>query len=195
MKRIPIIAAVLLLSSAAFAEDSTVNTSSSAPEATGSGMGRDWKGFYAGVQSGAGKASLTEYDHREDLGDFLGYGVHFGRLVDHGRLLAGVEIDAGLIRRDTDEARHKLLRFKTVFGVDLGRFAPYGVFGSANFIPDGPELSPTAGLVYGLGANLQVTDRLTLGIEHTRHDLGDVGGYPGTDLHAVLTQFRVGFRF
>lgn len=195
MKCIPIMAAVVMLSSVAFAKDSPSTTLPSALEIGEQSIGGDWKGFYAGLQSGSGNASLTDENGGEDLGDFTGYGFHFGRLVDHGRFLAGAEVDAAMIRRDADEGRHKLLRFKTVFGVDLGRFAPYGVFGTAYFIPDNPDLNPSSGLVYGLGANMRITDDLTLGIEHTKQGFDDFSGYPGTDVNAALTQFRASFRF
>lgn len=191
MKCMPILTAFLMLSSAAFADISPEATPSSSAE-----HGKDdWTGYYLGVQSGSGNASLNNGQDRDDLGDLIGNGIHFGRLVDHGRLLAGAEVDAARIHRDADENRHKLLRFKTVFGVDLGKFAPYGVFGTAYFLPGSPELEPSPGLVYGLGANMKITDHLTLGIEYTKLGFNDFSGYAESDVDASLTQLRAAFRF
>lgn len=191
MKCMQILTALLMLSSAAFADISpTAAPSSSAEHSKG-----EWTGFYLGVQSGSGDASMTDAHGRNDLGGFIGHGVHFGRLVDHGRLLAGAEVDAARIQRDIDESKHKLLRFKTVFGADLGKFAPYGVFGTSYFIPGSPDLDATPGLVYGLGANMRVTDHVTLGIEHTKLGFNDFSGYADTDIDASLTQLRAAFRF
>lgn len=196
MRSILTAAAVILVSSAALANEPSSHTPRSVPDLSAAMPSNgDWAGFYLGLQTGSGTAYRNFDGDRGDLGGLTARGIHGGHQTDFGRLVTGTEVDAHTVKLENTGNRHKLLRFKTTLGVDLGRFNPYGIFGTAYAIPEETTLTPSFGLAYGLGANLKLTEHLMVGLEYTSQTFEDFDGFPGLEVEGRVTQFRTAFRF
>lgn len=158
----------------------------------------DWSGPYVGAQLGFGALSAEGGAEGAVDGDRLAAfegsgalaGVHAGYLLDLGRLVAGAELDWDASSLDLESAGplaeeglvvgslDSVARLKARLGVDAGRLLPYVSAGMARgalsyddpVAEEGLEDS-ASGRFVGLGADYQLSDRFTLGLEALRHDL------------------------
>ncbi|TGN42748.1 porin family protein [Paracoccus liaowanqingii] len=161
--------------------------------------GTDWSGFYAGLQYGEGSGDLTLDGPLGDA-DFDAYGLHVGYQRDMGRVVLGGDLDYNSVDFEGADENGDLLRLRARVGYDAGRVMPYLTLGVAGVHGDiaGDRLADT-GLTYGIGADVLVTDRLTVGVEYTRNTfkdiLDDLSGISGLDLDTDLVQVRASYRF
>ena len=169
-----------------------------APMEAGS-SGGDWTGVYVGLQYGQGSGDLSLAGPLGEA-DFDAYGLHVGYQRDMGRIVLGGDLDYNSVDFDGTEDNGDLLRLRARVGYDAGRVMPYVTLGVAGVHGDiaGDRLADT-GLTYGIGADVRVTDRFSVGLEYTRNTfkdiLDDLTGVSGLDLDTDLVQVRASYRF
>lgn len=151
-------------------------------------VGIDWTGFYAGVQyeNLTGGGSLTPPGIALDLdgnvaGVFAGYRRDFGRLVVGGELdyVKGDFTWSGGALLPTDLDVDSMIRVGPEVGFDLGRVMVYGTAGYAKIDITNPAVSQSdssGGYFYGIGADVLVSNRITVGVEVLRHKFDDFSG-------------------
>jgi outer membrane immunogenic protein len=158
--------------------------------------GLDWSGAYVGAQLGYG-------DVDSNGGGLDGYGllggVHAGYRWDFGSWVAGGElshdvtnIDLGAV--DGDQLDN-VTALKLNIGREIGNSLVYGTLGAAHASASvgGADLSDD-GMVYGVGFDYALTDRMTVGGEVLQHNFNDFDG-SGVDLDATTVKAKVGLRF
>lgn len=161
--------------------------------------GSDWTGVYVGLQYGQGSGDLSLDGALGDT-DFDAYGLHVGYQRAMGRVVLGGDLDYNSVEFDGAEDNGDLLRLRARLGYDAGRVMPYVTLGVAGVHGDiaGDRLADT-GLTYGIGADVRVTDRFSVGLEYSRNTfkdiLDDLTGVLGLDLDTDLVQVRASYRF
>jgi outer membrane immunogenic protein len=158
--------------------------------------GMDWSGAYAGAQLGYG-------DVDSNGGGLDGYGaiggVHAGYRWDMGAFVAGAELTYDKANIDLGAAAGDQLddvtALKLTAGRDFGSTLVYGALGGAraSATVGGVDLSDS-GLVYGLGVDYAISDRMTVGGEVLKHDFSDFDA-SGVDLDATTLKAKVALRF
>ncbi len=123
----------------------------------------DWTGFYAG-------ASLSNYSFDEEglEDDTRSLSVFAGYLHDFGTLVAGAEVyysDMSDYQDDFAGEEDSEFGLRARLGYDLGRVLPYATVGVSNFESTAYTERDTY-FGYGLGAEVQVTDRIRIGAEY-----------------------------
>ena len=123
----------------------------------------EWTGFYVGV--GIGNFEFDEDGLSDDTRSTMLYG---GYLHDFGRVVAGGELYFANME-DYDGAfagsEDSEVGLRARLGYDLGRVLPYATVGMTRFDSTAYTESDTY-FGYGLGAEVQVTDRFRLGAEY-----------------------------
>jgi outer membrane immunogenic protein len=158
--------------------------------------GLDWSGAYAGAQIGYGDVDSNGagLDGYGALG-----GVHAGYRWDMGNFVAGAElsydkanIDLGATAGDELD---DVTALKLTAGREFGNSLVYGALGAAHASASvaGADLSDN-GLVYGLGMDYAISERMTVGGELLRHDFNDFDA-SGVDLDATTLKAKVALRF
>ncbi len=176
-------------------------------------FGTDWGGFYAG-----GLASLDRGDQTYFAGgvfsngpwDLEGntYGAFAGYNFQNDLFVYGLEAAyvAGAITSavpTTPEVEYSsIIDVKARAGYAVGSALIYGVAGGSIAKwedPAGiPETISTTGFNYGIGVDLQVTDRVFIGAEYLIRDLsGDFVSTVDTSIETTTksAQIRIGMRF
>jgi opacity protein-like surface antigen len=169
----------------------------------------DW---YAGVQLGVASGTidagsgLTAFPDTDASGQF--YGLHAGVQRNFGAITAGIEVDynAGELAIDTppvgaaaDSVIEELAHLKLRAGTNVGSALVYGTAGlayaSGHVQPVGPvvDVSDTAAF-YGLGAEMMVSDRISVGGEVLVHDFEDMDD-SSVDVAFTTAQLRVSYHF
>lgn len=202
MKFVAIAVAGIAASSSAFAGGYVAPVVEPAPvvEAAPVVASTDWSGFYAGLQYGQGDAEAEGFGMSVDAGDFDAMGVHGGYNRDFGQFVLGGELDYNQIDIDDVDEDGDLVRLRARAGYDAGRFLPYVTLGVARLSGDvdGEDISET-GFTYGIGADVAVTEKFTVGAEYTRNDFSDVLedeiGTSGVDLDTDMVQIRASYHF
>ncbi|MFA5581537.1 MAG: porin family protein [Paracoccaceae bacterium] len=156
----------------------------------------DWTGFYAGLNYGTGTRSIPFDSFDADTfvveTDFDGFGIHAGYLRDFGQYVLGAELDYSAITMGDDADTTDVLRLRGIAGYDLGRVLPYATLGLAKVTtPD--DLSDT-GIVYGIGVDYLVTERISLGLEYTRMNISEFEG-ESFDVETDTVRIRASYRF
>jgi outer membrane immunogenic protein len=158
--------------------------------------GLDWSGAYVGAQLGYG--DVDSNGGGLDGHGLLG-GVHAGYRYDFGAWVAGAElshdvtnIDLGAV--DGDQLDN-VTALKLNIGREIGNSLVYGTLGAAHASASvgGADLSDD-GMVYGVGFDYALTDRMTVGGEVLQHNFNDFDG-SGVDLDATTVKAKVGLRF
>jgi outer membrane immunogenic protein len=158
--------------------------------------GMDWTGAYVGGQLGYG--DVDSNGAGLDGNGWLG-GVHAGYRWDLGTWVAGTEvswdktaIDLGAV--DGDEVDN-VAALKLMAGREIGNSLVYGTLGAAhaNATVGGVDLSDN-GMVYGLGFDHALNERVTVGGEVLQHNFDDFDA-TGVDLDATTIKAKVGLRF
>jgi len=153
-------------------------------------LAQDWGGFYGGLQIGRGDFGLDGTVSSKDntYGGFAGYNQ------DYGSYVLGMELDA------------EKTKITTIGGIDLdgqyGAKARAGykvgdglVFGTLGYaVAETSNLGSGRGLTYGIGYDRAISEKMVVGLEYQRHDIGNlVGATPDAKLNQV--SLRAAFRF
>lgn len=166
--------------------------------------------FYAGLQAGivSGDVAFNFAGANFEDVDMEGpiYGIHAGVRRDFGSLTFGVEVDYNTTNDDLEDSgtpvvieMDRLARLKLHAGTTVGSTFIYGTAGIAaadiTIENAGPslDLSDTAP-VYGLGADMMVTNSISVGGEFLVHDFEDMDG-SGVDVGFNTAMLRVSFHF
>lgn len=156
----------------------------------------NWTGFYAGVQLGAGDATLS-FSGESESEDINAGGFHLGYMRDFGQVVVGGEFAfdrVTLSNGDEDEGAY-LGRLRGRVGYNAGRFMPYVTLGSAALVGEEDSDLSESGFTYGIGADFRVTDNFLVGLDYSRSTFADVLDAPGLDLDADLLQVRASYKF
>ncbi len=173
----------------------------------------DWSGAYAGLSYGRVEAvtinpaianSETEFTDGNVMGLFAGYNLQNGRVVYGGEIayhqIDGVEsvISGPATNFDT------LLDVRARAGMTYGTALFYGAVGYSHAhyntlvlaVPPEAEADFT-GFSLGLGAELQLTERVVLGVDYTMRELSGTIEPGNFDREAELDTLtlRASFRF
>ena len=148
----------------------------------------DWTGSYLGAQAGLRGTAASAGGGAASYGVFGGYDVDFGGLVLGGELEYQVQDPAlvvGGVRLNS------VGRLKMRAGSDFGAGLAYAILGGVN---GDTALGRETGVVYGLGLQAAVSDRLNISGEALRQVIDDFAG-SGSDLQNNSFNVRVSFRF
>lgn len=183
----------------------------------------DWTGGYVGASLGYGDVDAEIVEPLDlDATGAIG-GLFAGYQRDFGSFVLGAELDANLASFEVDVddldlgdldgvdlSMDRLHRLKVRAGYDAGRALVYGVAGAAygnlNAEVDfgGVEEADDSsdwGYVVGAGAEVLVTDRVSVGGEVLYHKFDDLvsaedlGADEGLEAEVVTFQARVAYRF
>jgi outer membrane immunogenic protein len=139
-----------------------------------------WTGFYAGLSGGYGMIwdSLEAEANGADLGGFAGYNIPI-----RGPIVAGLEAEYMHIDRIFDDtsgvSANETFTAKARLGYAHEKFFAYGLVGAQHATSDvssigrfygipGLETAKDTALVLGLGVDVAVTDRISVGAEYSR---------------------------
>ncbi|MDD8021594.1 MAG: outer membrane beta-barrel protein [Paracoccaceae bacterium] len=157
--------------------------------------GRDWTGFYGGVQLGYGDASTDNIDFSAD-GSFGG--VHLGYLKDYGKWVLGGELaysaadisDSGGFGKIDSMTQLKLLA-----GAGLGDWLLYGTAGieRMNVSVGGTDFADNVPFG-GIGAAWAMNDSWMLGGEVLYHKANDFDN-TGVDGDMTTLALKASLRF
>ncbi|SFH16323.1 Opacity protein [Palleronia marisminoris] len=181
----------------------------------------DWTGGYVGASLGYGDVDAEIVEPLDlDASGAIG-GVFAGYQHDFGSFVLGAELDANLANLDVDVdaidldgvdiSVDRLHRLKVRAGYDAGRALVYGVAGAAygNLHVEVDDLDGLSGeddasdwgYVVGAGADVLVSDRVSIGGEVLYHkfdalaDADELGAEQGLDAEVITFQARVAYRF
>lgn len=167
----------------------------------------DWSGPYVGLSYGRTSADITfsttglfDFDNGTAAGIHAGYLWQRGSFVYGGELAySGVSGTAVPGFGGDDEIEH-VLDLKARAGFAVNRALLYGVlaYSQANYVEPPGEEFDLDGLGVGLGAELMVSSRFSIGLEYMTRDLSGNGTLvPTTSADANLDtlSLRVGFNF
>ncbi len=158
--------------------------------------GLDWSGAYVGAQLGYG--DVDSNGAGLDGNGVLG-GVHGGYRADLGSWVVGGELSHDVANIDLgatagDELKN-VTALKFSAGREIGNSLVYGTIGAAHAKASvgGADLSDN-GMVYGIGFDYALTDRMTVGGEVLEHKFNDFDA-SGVDFDATTIKAKVGLRF
>jgi opacity protein-like surface antigen len=157
--------------------------------------GRDWTGFYGGVQLGYGDASADDFDFSAD-GAFGG--VHAGYMYDFGKFVLGGELAysaADISSSDGFGKIDSMTQLKLLAGADMGDWLLYGTAGieRLNVAVGATDFSDNIGFG-GIGAAWAMNDNWMLGGEVLYHKADDFDG-TGVDGDMTTVGLKASFRF
>lgn len=200
--------AALLLAAPTFAGGPSVIADEPVPAASRPApQPHDWAGPYAGLAVGATSGDISyELSTTFDFGDGTIAGVHAGYLFQRGSLVYGGELALGVITDGGipgfEPARYEIKRtldFKGRLGFAADRLLVYGVLGYSSGRYSEVDGSPFEvdmdGVLYGLGVDYAVSDRLSLGLAYTARDLSGAFGGERIDANLDDLSLRVSFSF
>jgi outer membrane immunogenic protein len=166
---------------------------------------QDWAGFYGGF---SGNYAIGEYDEADPMaptveldgaqvGLFVGYNVQRGNLVFGGELAYSL---GDVVIKDFSAGKFdSFFDLKGRLGYAQGDAHFYGILGYSwsrfslfdEFSSDGD------GLVFGLGAEASVSDRVMVGVELMRRSVGHDGtpSLPPFNADVDTVTLRVGMTF
>lgn len=194
MTRLSLIAVLLLGASPALAGGAT-DAPVPAPVALAAPSASDWTGGYIGLQveSLDGSSPFGGSFDGQTFGLFGGYRHDFGSIVLGGEIdyMVG-EITQGAASIDVDS----LLRLGVDLGYDAGPALIYATAGFARLEASaGAASGDDSGSFYGIGADLRVSDAVTVGLELLRHRFEDFDGTAGNDVDFTTIGINVAYRF
>jgi outer membrane immunogenic protein len=145
-----------------------------------SDMSSRWTGFYAGLSGGYGMVwdSLEAKANGADYGGFAGYNIPI-----RGAIVAGLEAEYMHIGRTFDDGSgviaNETFTAKARLGYAHDKFFAYGLVGAQHATSDvtsigtfygiaGLKEAKDTALVLGLGVDVAVTDRVSIGAEYSR---------------------------
>jgi opacity protein-like surface antigen len=209
MKTLAITAATLAaLAVPALAGGPTVVMDDPIPDAAPAPVAaHDWSGPYVGLSYGRTSADIEfsttgafDFNNGNIAGIYGGYLMQRGSFVYGGELAYGRINDAFIPGFGDDDVIEHALDLKARVGLAANRALFYGVIGYSQFNyfePTGVDMD-LDGLALGLGAEVAVTERFTMGLEYlSREGSGDDSLGSGITGDANLDTFslRVGLSF
>lgn len=161
----------------------------------------DWTGGYVGLQfgttfDGTYTTVVSERDLEADV-----YGVFGGYRFDLGTFVVGGELDymvgEGNIGAPAafDFDVDSLVRLGIEGGYDFGNVLAYVTagFASTQLTDQFGTTIDSDGYFYGFGADMRVSDRVTVGVEVLQHEFDDFG--IGATIEALTFGLNVAFTF
>ncbi|WP_103255962.1 outer membrane protein [Tabrizicola aquatica] len=180
MKSAAAVSLALSLSSPAYAGGPTLVGDEPAPSATPAPASHDWSGAYVGLTLGSVSGDLTTspIPGVYDVTSGTYTALHAGYLFQRGRAVFGAELSygtadsAGIEGVATSEFQ-KILDLKARIGFATNNMLIYGLVGRSKvFLYDNPTNTfDMQGTSYGLGAELVLSERLTVGAEYVTRDV------------------------
>lgn len=157
----------------------------------------DWSGFFVGAQIGYGDLEADTGAATLDDDGAL-YGLRAGYDYDFGPALVGgvLQYDASNLELDDGADGIELdsvLRLGARVGFDSGRNLYYLTGGYAN--ADTDAIGDSDGYFAGVGYEVFLTDRVTLGAEALYHEFDDFDDAPTVDADATTVGLNVNYRF
>lgn len=148
--------------------------------ATPAPSSRDWSGPYVGLTLGSASGDLTLSPRPQvyDVTSGTYTAIHAGYLFQRGRTVLGAELsygtadNAGLEGVATSEFR-RILDLKARIGFATGNVLIYGLVGRSEvLLYDNPTNDfDMQGTSYGLGAEVALSERLTVGAEYVTREV------------------------
>lgn len=154
----------------------------------------EWSGAYIGAQVNYADIQTDGALGVDGSGALAG--LRAGYDLDLGSTVVGglIQYDGGSIDLDPSGIEvENVLRVGGRIGYDFGRTLVYGTGGytsaSTNVAGDAD------GYFLGIGTEMFVTERVTVGLETIYHDFGDLDGAPTVDAEAATVGLNLNFRF
>lgn len=162
----------------------------------------DWSGLYAGAQLGMGNFSIDGTGDASVDGTGLAleapYGIHFGYAWAFEEFIIGGELSYNkLAAKSGDETLddESLLGLSARVGLPIGNFQPYVKIGASQISLEDSGTSVTEnGVVYGLGAEYLLSDKIILGAEFVRNSFTNISD-TSADVDVDTMQFRLSYKF
>jgi outer membrane immunogenic protein len=208
MKKLSIAAVVLAgLASPTLAGGPTVVADDPMPAAAPAPVAaHDWSGPYVGLGYGRGSGTYVVTPGASyDLDSGTTTSLFAGYLMQRGSLVFGGELAYSKARGITNptfatEEVDRIVDLKGKVGVAAGRAMFYGVLGYSSVRYQIPVLSngfTTKGYSYGLGVDVAMTDKITVGVEYLNRTTDGDTFVPGTtaDIDLNTLSVRVGLSF
>jgi outer membrane immunogenic protein len=150
----------------------------------------DWTRLYLGVSGITG--TVSDDGGVSDF-DTSGYGVHAGYLRDLGTFVVGGELAYSRADIEGEDEDLASTRLKLIGGYDAGRVLPY-VFVGFSQVDIINDVESDSMAIYGLGAAIDVTPSLGLGLEYVVEDKDQFDGTT-SDLqnHEVALRLNLNF--
>jgi outer membrane immunogenic protein len=168
---------------------------------------QDWSGFYAGASVGAHDGeqcyvpcSTRQYDLTgEDYSLFGGYNMQTGSFVYGGELSISVDgfseetfLNGGA--SDPDYNYSGFVDLKLRGGYVMGDALIFATLGySMSEYQDNITIYDADGMLYGLGVDYKITDRLLVGAEYVARSLDGGDGYVAPNANTI--SLRLGYSF
>lgn len=207
MKALTLAAALAALTTPALAGGPTVIADDPMPEAAPAPvMAHDWSGPYVGLAYGRTGGEMTyntsttvfEFDSGSTPSIFAGYLIQRGNMVYGGELAFSRGGNATLVGFPTEHLEN-MLDLKGRVGLAANNALFYGTLGYSRvgYFEGTAGSQDTAGLAYGLGVDIALSERFTAGLEYlVRKTDGDTTNAGQTrDLDLDTVSVRVGFSF
>lgn len=200
-------AAVAILTTPSFAGGPTVFADEPAPTyAPAPAAVHDWSGAYVGLSYGKTSgtmiyndiATVFDFESGKTPSIFAGYLLQRGNLVYGGELAYSRGNDATIVGF-TDEHLEEMIDLKGRVGFAANSALIYGVLGysKVGYLEGTTGSQDTSGVNYGLGVDLAVSNRFSVGLEYlarkTDGDTTNPGQTRELDLNTV--SLRVGLSF
>lgn len=210
MKRLKLALLLAALAAPAMA-DGPASAVPVAPTVMPSSSGTNWTGFYAGGSYAYLSGDFTWFNNGnpngpsaysgELAGAFVGYNRQNGNIVFGGE----VAFAPGPINVFISENNTNFIDIKGRIGFAMDRVLVYGVVGYGLYTHDGsdnfiPTVTPGGGMIFGAGVDVQLTDRLFVGVEYLQRSGSgeyDQQWYPDYtfETSGSTISARAGFRF
>lgn len=199
--------ALAALSVPALAGGPTVVADDPMPEAMAApAAAHDWSGPYVGLSYGSTSGTMTystfptvfRFDSGNTPSVFAGYLMQRGNVVYGGELAYSRGQDATIVGFPTENLEN-MLDLKGRVGYATGQSMLYGVLGysKVGYLEGTLGSQDTDGLAYGLGLDVAVTQRFTLGFEYlarkTEGNTTNPGQTRSLDLRTVAVRAGLSF--
>ena len=163
-----------------------------------------WTGGYAGLQFGSVDGESAGAGDAEFDGTL--YGLFAGYRHDFGAVTGGVELDFMVGDGDFTPINpagpvfgidyNRILRVGAELGYDAGQVLPYATVGYAFLNLGRPVGDATGnGYFYGMGLDVRVTERVTIGAELLQHEFSDFNNTANNQLDVLTFGLNVAFTF
>lgn len=201
------VAALTALAAPAFAGGPIVVADDPVPVATAEPMAvHDWSGPYVGLSYGTASGDIDfsttspfDVESGNIAGVYAGYLMQRGSLVYGGELAYGRISDAAIVGFPNSDFANALdLKARVGFAANRALF--YGVLGYSKAMFDDTAAIEfdMDGFSYGLGVDLAVSNRFTVGLEYLTRDLSGTSSVDPTttgDASLDTLSLRVGLSF
>jgi outer membrane immunogenic protein len=205
MKALTLAAAFAALATQTFAGGPTIVEPDPMPDVMPAPVvAHDWSGPYVGLSYGrfSGDFSATiglatfpsVYEANKRPGVFAGYNFQRGQLVFGGEL--GYSNTSMLIVADGDDFLDSVIDLRGRVGYSLGKALVYGSVGYSRgeMTINGTDNPTVSGASLGVGVDVKVTQKLSVGIDYTSRNLSGTNDNPANTFDIDTTVKSVGLR-